>query len=356
MLVHVRDRPLIELIFKFFAAQEQDSDEFNRIVAIVAPRRERNFVLLAAKTFTMDDFLFWVSATSPQIFSELRRTKCEHIINRLVEIDVLIIAPSGANIFTGVQYFFNRFDGGIYKNINLLLSKFFGFPYIAKSYTKSVFKIVSYDAFGDQSIGTGFLIFHEGKSKILTNYHVIENPARTRIFTVDDKELFFDIVIKSDEKQDLALITLLEDQTDVPHFEFWIGIGILDEVLTIGYPPVASSRNSHPLYHVGEVNSEIEQYSDLALFLFSAKSNPGNSGSPVIGNDGRLLGIVTQILEHKGGILEGKLPYYAAIPSVAINRFLGQKTLVLKNGVVTVPNSEVGNYRHLTVNVVADEP
>ena len=126
----------------------------------------------------------------------------------------------------------------------------------------------------------------------------------------------------SSDKTDLAILELNKAPGDAKPFCLNADLKVITDILTIGYPPVPTTRGSYPLFHRGEVNSKVESYWGHNLFLFSAKTNPGNSGSPVIDGDGTILGIVTEQLEEQEGYKKGKLPYYAAIPSTQILGFL----------------------------------
>jgi hypothetical protein len=88
------------------------------------------------------------------------------------------------------------------------------------------------------------------------------------------------------------------------------------------------TKYSYQVYHKGEVNSFVEDYKSNKLFLFSAKTSSGNSGSPVIDKTGMVLGIVTEELFEKDKFYEkGKLPYYAAIPAIEIGRMISERML-----------------------------
>lgn len=207
-----------------------------------------------------------------------------------------------------------------YKNKSILHNRIFGFDYIIKKYLKSVIKIEN--KLNDQvSIGNGFVIEKEGKSLILTNMHVVDKYDDLILKDFDENQINFEKIIKS-EKSDLALIFPANDISYLEQFIFKENLEILDDLITIGYPPIPTTKKSYPLCHKGEINSEVENYWGDTLFIFSAKTNPGNSGSPIIANDGTILGIVTQQLEEQKWYEKGKLPYYAGIPSSEIINFI----------------------------------
>ena len=87
----------------------------------------------------------------------------------------------------------------------------------------------------------------------------------------------------------------------------------------IKYPTIPTTKFAYQVYHKGEVNSFVEDYWDNNLFLISAKTSSGNSGSPIIDNSGMVVGVITEELFEKDKFYEkGKLPYYAGIPTVEI--------------------------------------
>ncbi len=243
----------------------------------------------------------------------------EQILSIFSDLSIIDRIPPYSPYNTKPMYHATNGISRWYKQTGCLFNRIFGFDYISSKYGGSVFKI-SILKNQDYSIGTGFLINSNGKSFLLTNKHVIDGAEKIKVFNSDDEEqeVFTPI---TDEVNDLAIIQFKHVQA-VEHFKLHKEINILSEVLTIGYPPVATSKFSNALFHKGEVNSFIEDYSGSKLFLFSAKTNPGNSGSPIIDHYGTVIGIASDQLEHKDGIFNGKLPYYAAIPSSEILIFL----------------------------------
>lgn len=171
------------------------------------------------------------------------------------------------------------------------------------------------------NIGNGFLIQEANKQIIVTNYHVIRNAKKFVVKNYSEKTIEIKQTVTVEEK-DLAFLLPISIVDNVTPFVLNLKLKILDEILTIGYPPVPTTKFSHPLFHLGEINSFVENYWGNQLFIFSAKTNPGNSGSPIIDKMGTIVGIVSEQLEEQEWYKKGKIPYYAGIPSAEINNNL----------------------------------
>ncbi|WP_312920848.1 S1 family peptidase [Empedobacter brevis] len=219
-----------------------------------------------------------------------------------------VIEPSFKfNIYKPIQYF----------NKKLILNDIFGWEYIIKKYSNSIFKIENIDRNGDPSLGTGFYYFQDNKHTIVTNKHVIEQAEKISVYKKDDSKIDYH-EIKIDDSLDLAFLTFTPD-IDSLDFDFDYNLEILSEIITIGYPSIPMTKFAYQACHKGEINSFVENYEDENRFLISAKTSSGNSGSPIINNYGMVVGIITEELFDKDAFKEkGKLPYYAAITSMDI--------------------------------------
>lgn len=205
----------------------------------------------------------------------------------------------------------------MYKNEHTLLSKVLGFQYIIDTYKKSVFKIetIINDEIG---IGNAFYCEHLGKKFLITNEHVVGNDeSKIKVFDLDNKQYHFRKIHVS-KKYDLAIILIDSIEKDVIPFTLSKRLILLSEILTIGYPPIPFTKDSYIIFHKGEINSIVTTYDNRDFFVFSAKTNPGNSGGPVIDEMGMVVGIITQQLEERDWYKKSKLPYYVATPSLII--------------------------------------
>lgn len=197
----------------------------------------------------------------------------------------------------------------------LILNKLLGFNFIIKKYAASIVKIAT-NKDGNEGLGTGFYATTFGGSRraIVTNAHVIDAPE-FKVFLKDNTELKV-LKFEKDDKADLAVIDVDEAAVkDLSPLILYPKFEILEEIITMGYPYIPGTKDNYLACHKGEINSEVEDYFGNELFLFSAKTSSGNSGSPLINNFGVCVGITTRELYEKTAFLEmGKPPYYAAIP------------------------------------------
>lgn len=226
---------------------------------------------------------------------------------------------------TSKRYGISRYGIELSKwGIILLTNKILGFANIFGRYSDSIFKIANEDQNGDIALGTGFCVTTHLKKNgaeqrfLITNKHVVEKFDKLSVFTKNDQLIEYDN-IKYDEKRDIAFIELKDVVTNPPYLILKPKIDILSDIITIGYPGVPFLKESYQLSHKGEVNSLVEDFYSNKFFLISAKTSSGNSGSPVINDEGCVVGMLTQELYDKNDFIEkGKPPYYAAIPSIEI--------------------------------------
>lgn len=333
---------LVKVIIDFFTAKEIDKDRFDKIIQICSEAANEKgkgatIPLIIDGYLSVFDLLMYTNKL--KLIEEHESVNAiEIIIRAMVEKNILFpLAQPLQALHQDARY--QSATGGLkdlYKK-DLIINLLTGWGFIITRYSSSVFKIEHEKKNGEKAIGTGFyLACSNGDRKsplLITNKHVLEGAANFRIYDKEDHEYQFKD-IKLDPARDLAYIEL-EGFLNCESFHLNIENDHLEEVITIGYPSIPMTKYAYQVYHRGEINSEVEDYSGNKIFLFSAKTSAGNSGSPLIDKWGVVLGIATRELFEKEEFYEkGKLPYYAAIPSSEINEFLYENNIIRKKEMV----------------------
>lgn len=162
----------------------------------------------------------------------------------------------------------------------------------------------------DDSKGTGFSISSEGK--ILTNYHVVEDNDNV-IVGFSEAGRFNADVIQTYPSIDLAVLQV--DEEDLPYLE-------LSENPSYEFgDPITFIGN--PLKFTGIANEgsliDFHQLSDwdVPVMMMEAPVYRGNSGSPVLNEDGQVIGVVFATLDNeehgKVGLFIPIEEYYKAL-------------------------------------------
>lgn len=157
----------------------------------------------------------------------------------------------------------------------------------------------------DDKRGTGFNIAPDGI--ILTNNHVVQNAVSIKIIFPDGKSFYSDDYIQIADA-DIAVIQL-QDQQELPYLELEKEKVTTEQTLTIigdplGYKQIAVQ---------GEIG-KFYKYHDYIIFEINAPIKKGNSGSPVLNSDGKVLGIV---FAHRDLTTDEEFEYHAlAIPLI----------------------------------------
>ena len=160
----------------------------------------------------------------------------------------------------------------------------------------------------EQRSGTGFLVdeFH-----ILTNAHVVGNAQSVIVTGLDSQGTPASIGqprslratrVVADRNADLALLRSEISLGPGLAIDPTSSVRVGDEVMAIGDP-----RGLTGTATFGRVGS-IRRGADLkrpgmdAVIQFDAPVNPGNSGGPLVGRDGRVIGIVTFMVPEAQGL------------------------------------------------------
>lgn len=135
-------------------------------------------------------------------------------------------------------------------------------------------------------LGAGALISPNGH--ILTAAHVVDDCPAATITRYAHQELLGIEILSLNDESDLALLKAPLDNQ--PYFKRGATPFLGDKVRVVG----------HPFGHLwtmttGTVTGVIRNYLQL-----DASTNPGNSGGPVVDDEGRLVGIISAIVTADG--------------------------------------------------------
>ncbi len=137
------------------------------------------------------------------------------------------------------------------------------------------------------SSGSGFFISADGY--LITNSHVVRD--RTNLFVLRDGERHAAQVIASDAANDIAIL-----KVDLPSTPLALGSArqarVGEEVIALGYP-LSQIQGQEMRATFGRINALSSINSDSRHLQIDAATQPGNSGGPLLGIDGRVIGIVT---------------------------------------------------------------
>ncbi len=149
----------------------------------------------------------------------------------------------------------------------------------------------------DGGFGSGVVISPSGL--VLTNYHVIHRADTLRIFfyNPDDNNSYGAEVIGIDPVADLALLQLKVDKDMLPlefllvESEEW---NVADDVMAIGHPMGIQWTIS--VGHIASTirSGKITPY--VSTLQHSAEIHKGNSGGPLVNEQGDIIGINTYLL------------------------------------------------------------
>lgn len=138
--------------------------------------------------------------------------------------------------------------------------------------------------------GTGFFVTDDGY--LVTNHHVVSGATSCMVKTKQGK--FPARVVKTDEKNDLALLKVIGNFRPLP-----VGSSkdarLGDAVFTIGFPNT-DVQGTEPKLTRGDINSLAGIKDDPRHFQISVPVQPGNSGGPLVDSAGNVVGVVTMRL------------------------------------------------------------
>lgn len=141
------------------------------------------------------------------------------------------------------------------------------------------------------SFGTGFIVSKDGH--VATAYHNIKDKEQVLVGPIGpagSNRYVIAQVVRTDAKKDLALLkTKLTG--NALRISPWNQVPIGLEVYAIGYPQPRIQGISRKITQ-GIINGDRTETGDDGYFQFSAETQKGNSGGPLLAPDGSVIGVV----------------------------------------------------------------
>ncbi|GIV41954.1 MAG: hypothetical protein KatS3mg034_1264 [Vicingaceae bacterium] len=142
--------------------------------------------------------------------------------------------------------------------------------------------------------GTGFLISENGY--IATCYHVVDNVKEIFI-EYEGKNIPAKLVI-FDKDNDLAILKAENLNVDSLYIDISNkAVDVGQEIFTLGYPLALSGMGTNVKFNDGKISSKTGYNNRINAFQSSIPVQPGNSGSPVFDQNGKLIGVINAKIE-----------------------------------------------------------
>ena len=146
-----------------------------------------------------------------------------------------------------------------------------------------------------RSAGTAFAVNEQGY--LITSNHIIQNADDIVIFSSEGSTGWRGKVVKVNKKFDLALIKI-DTATKSNPIATWNTVPNGLEIFAFGFPN-PSIQGRELKITSGLVNSLEGLTNKAGVFQFSAPIQRGNSGGPVVGSDGTVIGLISGKLEGR---------------------------------------------------------
>lgn len=135
---------------------------------------------------------------------------------------------------------------------------------------------------------TGFMLTRDGY--VVTNYHVINGADSIHLQNVKGQAYKAQIVY-TDAQKDLAILHIddvnFKNLKTIPYTFKKQSSELGEDVFTLGFP------RDEAVYGQGYLSSNTGYAGDTIAYQISIPVNPGNSGGPVLDNQGNIIGIIS---------------------------------------------------------------
>lgn len=241
------------------------------------------------------------------------------------------------------RYFFNEFNPNDAK-YGKYDFRVLGFPYVHDLFSEAVRPIIINENIieKDPDIGTGFVVnYNRGFDKnfyFITARHCLPLNDRVYIpaFLPPKKPCVPETIwVTENENIDIAVIKFVfEEGIPCREEQFWLSEPqILDEILTMGYPPIQGFIDAIQVTEISRIAGFLRSSNGRIVgegkhywggledhFLISARVKGGNSGGPVVNREGEVVGLIIELLKDGQNI--DALGYGVALDARVIKKVL----------------------------------
>lgn len=203
-----------------------------------------------------------------------------------------------------------------------------GMKYVVKRWRPSVFMI--YPKNNSENIGTGFLI---DPARIATAQHIPDQLIDFEIATEDGIVLppHRRVLVLPDKGIDVAVIELSQPLSGIKPMRLTEDVGVLDDLVVMGYPAVAMTDGAYLLANKGEITAIVNRYDkNAADLLISSLLRGGYSGGPAVNHRGNVVGVMAENLYRQ--IEEENQDRNAALGIAAATRVCYLKDILAGQG------------------------
>lgn len=265
---------------------------------------------------TVNDFLKYLEVIGafPKRPNALRVAQ---IVERMASTGLLVHAGSGKRL-AGLQNHYLYMATVLEARRSLFrLVPVLGPEYLYQLCAPGLVHITGTNNTGDIVAGTGLIV---DTSHVLTCRHVVSDME------VDPQQMFEgkEYVVNGESVHAHPDVDVAVIRVDGPPLSPLQGAifqtpVVAQTVYTLGYPKLPGLRDASVTMQQGAVTNEsVTSLQGESLFLYSAISRPGNSGGPVMSEDGYVVGlsIVDAIGQYQQN--EAFSPHYAGIPAQVV--------------------------------------
>ncbi len=319
----------INLVFKPLTNDELEEISYN-LLWFFAPQNYNSVCRLLRRNpgtatipFSYGDFIDYLEENSP--FGENAINYIFHISGiignlvhkgalNLVGFDAVGSPPLNHKYYTYIKL------TKVQATNRLWLSKYLGENYLMNKLKNHVVRFEGINSNSESGTGSGVLI---NQCTILTCKHNITDLKEFKCYLGEEE-----LEIKGTsvhEKHDIGIVKLSKI-VDFEYFPYFGSPFELDNVITMGYPPLRGMREAALITQKGEINALCTDWGGCESITISSTVRPGNSGGPVISANGYIVGIVTQFANSASSVSVDKsefndnkaIPFYNAISSIGI--------------------------------------